>query len=82
MQLFIFLQWHTTWITVADIPQQGIDLIYDVPQLVVSISRWQFQLQDQAVNLVDADCDCQLLLDCMFYQPLCVQHHLWVTKQL
>lgn len=60
-------------------PDQTINFIHNVSELVVSICGGQFELQDESVNLVDAHSHCQPLLHSMLDQPLCVQHHLQGT---
>lgn len=44
------------------VPQQPVDFIDNVPQLVISISGRKFEFQDQSVDLVDTNCDCQTFL--------------------
>lgn len=58
------------------LPEQTVDLIHNVAKFIISICGRQFQLHNQPVHLVDADGDGHTLLNCMFDQTLCVQHHL------
>ena len=45
-------------------------------QFVVGVSRRQFQFENEAVDLVDAERDCEPLLNGMLDQSLRVQHNL------
>lgn len=58
------------------LPEQTINLIHNVAKFIISICRRQFELQNEPVHLVDADGDGHTLLNGMFNQTLCVEHHL------
>ena len=45
-------------------------------KFVISICGRQLELHNEPVHLVYADGDGHALLNCMFDQSLCVQHHL------
>lgn len=45
-------------------------------KFIISICGRQFELHNEPVHFVDADGYGHTLLDCMFDQTLCVQHHL------
>lgn len=45
-------------------------------KFIISICGRQFELQNEPVHLVDADGDGHTLLNSMFDQSLCVEHHL------
>lgn len=45
-------------------------------KFIISVCGGQFELQNEPVHLVDADGDGHSLLDSVFDQTLCVQHHL------
>ena len=47
-----------------------------MPQFEVGVGGREFELEDEAVDLVDADGDGELLLHGVLQQPLRVQHHL------
>lgn len=60
----------------GDSRQEAINLINDVSELVISVRWGQFEFEDQAVNLVDADGDGQTFLHGVLQKTLRVQHHL------
>ena len=54
------------------LPEQTVDLVDDVPQLVVGVGRGQLQFEDEAVDLVHTDGDGQPLRHGVFQESLCV----------
>lgn len=58
------------------LPEQTIDLIHNVAKFIIGICGRQFELHNEPVHLVDADGDGHTLLNSVFDQTLCVQHHL------
>lgn len=67
---------HTWHYEFQALPEQTIDLVHNVAKFIISICWRQLQLSNEPVHLVDADGDGHTLLNCMFDQALCVQHHL------
>ena len=57
------------------IPKKGIDLFDNVPQFVVGVLGRKLELQNEAINLVDADSDSQPLLDGVLDESLRVEHN-------
>lgn len=56
--------------------EQRVNFVHNVAQFIVGVCRGQFELDDEPVHLVDADGDGHALLNSVFEQTLCVQHHL------
>ena len=55
-------------------PQNPINLCDNISQFVIGVRRWEFQLQHQSINLIDADRDSELFLYGVFDETLRVQH--------
>lgn len=63
------------------LPEQAVNLVYNVTEFIISICGRQFELQNEPIHLVDADGDGHTLLNGVFDQPLCVEHHLSTNPQ-
>lgn len=50
-------------------------------EFVVGVRGGKLQLQNEAVNLVQTDCDGEFLLDSMLQESLCVQHYLCIQNK-
>lgn len=60
----------------GNVPDESVNLLYRVLNLVIGVGRLDSQLEDQPVELVYDECDLDTLLESVSDDLFCIYHNL------